>query len=103
MLVEELDKLGEVRQRACQAVDLVDDDDVDLASPQVIENALQGRALDVAAREATVVVFGSQKGPARMGLAANKRLRGIVLSIERVEVLLEPLVSRDARIDRAAN
>jgi hypothetical protein len=38
-----------------------------------------------------------------MGLAANIGLRGIVLGIERVEVLLKPLVGRDAGIDRAAN
>jgi hypothetical protein len=38
-----------------------------------------------------------------MDLAADKRLRGIVLGIERVEVLLEPLVGRDAGIDPAAN
>ncbi len=38
-----------------------------------------------------------------MGLAANIGLRGIVLGVERVEVLLKPLVGRDAGIDRAAN
>src|SRR5207244_2688928 len=38
-----------------------------------------------------------------MGLAANVGLRGIVLGVERVEVLLKPLVGRDAGIDRAAN
>src|SRR5262245_17771176 len=38
-----------------------------------------------------------------MGLAADVSLRGVVLGVERVEVLLEPLVGRDAAIDRAAN
>src|SRR5690349_13798981 len=38
-----------------------------------------------------------------MGLAADIGLRGIVLGVERVEVLLKPLVGRDAGIDRAAN
>src|SRR5258707_943919 len=33
-----------------------------------------------------------------MGLAANIGLRGIVLGVERVEVLLKPLVGRDAGI-----
>src|SRR5690242_2760251 len=103
VLVEELDQLGEVRQRARQAVDLVDHDDIELAGPHVIEQALQGRAINVAARKATVVVFGSQKRPARMSLAADISLRGVVLGIERVEVLLELLVSRDPGIDRAAN
>ena len=35
--IEELDQLGEVRQRAGQAVDLVDDDKVDLPSPHVLK------------------------------------------------------------------
>ena len=82
MLVEELDQLGEVRQRAGQTVDLVDHDNIDLASSHIIEQALQGRAVGIAAREAAVVVFGSEKGPACMSLAANIRLRGIVLGIE---------------------
>ena len=38
-----------------------------------------------------------------MGLTADIGLRGIVLGVERVEVLLKPLVGRDAGIDRAAN
>jgi hypothetical protein len=38
-----------------------------------------------------------------MGLAANIGLRGIVLGVEGVEILLKPLVGRDACIDRAAN
>ena len=57
----------------------------------------------IAAGEATVIVFGSQQRPPGMGLAANIGLRGIVLGVERVEVLLKPLVGRDAGIDRAAN
>ena len=35
--VEQLDQLGEVRQRAGQPVDLVDDDDVDLPGPDVLQ------------------------------------------------------------------
>ena len=37
MLIEELDQLGEVGQRSGQPVDLVDDDDVDLAGPNVLQ------------------------------------------------------------------
>src|SRR5947208_12906660 len=37
-----------------------------------------------------------------MGLAANIGLRGIVLGIERVQVLLQPLVGRDAGIGSPA-
>ena len=34
-----------------------------------------------------------------MGLTADIGLRGIILSVERVEVLIEAGISRDARID----
>ena len=103
VLVEQFDEFGEVRQRAGQAVDLVDDDHVDLAGPHVLKEPLQGRPVGVAAREAAIVVFGPQQRPAGMRLTADIGLRGIVLGVERVEVLFEPLVGRDAGIDRAAN
>ena len=38
-----------------------------------------------------------------MGLAADIGVRGIMLSVEGIKVLLQPLVSRDTGIDRAAN
>ena len=103
MAVEQLDQLGEVRQRAGQAVDLVDDDDVDLAGSDVVQEPLQGRAVGLAAGVAAVIVSGSDQGPAGMGLAADIGLRGIILGVERVEVLLEPLVGRDAGVDGAAD
>jgi hypothetical protein len=103
MLIEELDQFCEVGQGAGQAIDLIDDDDVDLAGLHVLQELLQGRPVGIAAREAAVVVFGSQQGPTGVGLAADIGLRSIILGIERVEVLLQPLVGRDAGIDRAAN
>src|SRR6266480_6825636 len=38
-----------------------------------------------------------------MGLTADIGLRGIMLGIKRVEVLLKPLVGRDAGVDGAAD
>ena len=90
VLIEQFDQLGEVGQRAGQAVDLVDDDDVDLAGPDILQQSLQGRAVGVAAGEAAIVIFGSDQRPAGMGLASDIGLGGIVLGIERVEVLLQP-------------
>jgi hypothetical protein len=49
MLIEQLDQLGEVRQRAGQAVDLIDDDHVDFARPDVLQEPPQGRTFDIAA------------------------------------------------------
>ena len=44
MGVEQLDQLGEVRERAGQAVDLVDHDNIDPAVPDVRQQPLQGGA-----------------------------------------------------------
>ena len=103
VLVEQLDQLGEVRQRSGQPVDLVDDDDVDLAGSDILQQALQGRALSVAAGEATIVILGPHHRPAGMGLAADVGLGGIVLGVQRVEILLQPLIGGDAGVDGAAN
>jgi hypothetical protein len=43
--VEQLDELGEVGRRPCEPVDLIDNDDIDLALPDVGREPLQGRAL----------------------------------------------------------
>ena len=40
MLIEQFDQLGEVGQRSRQPVDFVDDDDVDLAAPNVFKKLL---------------------------------------------------------------
>ena len=101
--IEQFDQLGEIGQRPGQAVDLVDDDDVDLAGPHVCKKPLQGRAVGIAAGKAAIVVLGPQQRPAGMGLAADIGLRGVILGVQRIEVLFQPLVGRDPGIDGAAN
>jgi hypothetical protein len=66
MAVEQLDQLGEVRQRAGQAVDLVDHNDVHLAGPDVSQQPLQRRPLSRASRIAAVIVAGPDQGPAAL-------------------------------------
>jgi hypothetical protein len=61
--VEHLDDLGEVGERAGQAVDLVDDDDVDAPGFDIGSSRLQRRALHRAAGEAAIVIEG-RAGPA---------------------------------------
>jgi len=39
--IEQLDQLGEVRERPRKTVDLVDDDDVDLAGADVLQQLLK--------------------------------------------------------------
>jgi hypothetical protein len=98
--VEQFDELGKIGQGARQAVDLVDDDHVDFAGLHILEETLQGRAVGVAAGEVAVVVLAPQRRPPGLGLAADIGLRGLVLGVERVEILLKPLVGRDAGVDR---
>ena len=100
--VEHLDHLGEVGERPGQPVDLVDDHDVDQALADIGQQPLQRRPLHVAAGEAAVVVGGLDQPPALAGLALDERLAGLALGIERVEVLLQPLLGGFAGVDRAA-
>jgi hypothetical protein len=67
-----------------------DHDDIHLAGLHVIEKVLENRAVGIAAREAARLWHSDES--AGMDLAASIRLRGIVLSIERIEVVVEPLV-----------
>src|SRR5262249_31160980 len=103
VFVEQVYQLGKVGQRAGQTVDFIDDDHVNLARPHVVEEPLQGRAVGVAPGEAAVVVFAAQQGPAGVRLAADIGLGSFILGVERVEVLLHPVVGRDTSIDRTAN
>ena len=64
MLVENLHQLGEVGQRPRQAVDLVDDDDVEFSGPNLLQQRLQGRALQRSAGEAAIVIApGDRRQP----------------------------------------
>jgi hypothetical protein len=45
MGIEQFHQLGEIGQGACQAIDLIDDNDIDPVGSNVIEELLQGRAV----------------------------------------------------------
>ena len=45
MVVKDFHKLGEIGEGPRQAVDLVDDDDVDLPSANLLQERLQGRTI----------------------------------------------------------
>jgi hypothetical protein len=102
MLVEGLDELREVGKRARQAIDLIDDDNVDLAQSDVREERLQGRALQGSAGNPAIVVALGAEPPALMGLRLDVRLGRLALGIERIELLLEPMLGRFAGVDGAA-
>ena len=71
---------------------LVDDDHVDAAGADLAEQPLQRRSLHRSAREAAIVVAGRQAAPAFMGLALDVSLGCLALAVERVELLLEPVL-----------
>src|SRR5215211_4846468 len=102
MLVEDLDQLGEVRQRAGEPVDLVHDHDVDLSGPEIREQTLQGGAVEGGAREPAIVVAVGNEPPALVGLALDIGLAGLPLGIERVELEVKIMLGRLAGVDRAA-
>ena len=103
MRVEHVDDLGEVGQRAGQPVDLVDDHDLHFAGLDVGEQPLERRPLHRAAGEAAVVVEVAHGDPAGVLLARDVGLAGLALRIERVELLLEPLLGGFAGVDGAGN
>ena len=78
MGIEQFNQLGEVRQRPRQAVDLVDDDDVNLPGTDIFQQFLKVRPVGGPARVSPVVVAGSDQGPAGMGLAFDIGGGGIV-------------------------
>jgi hypothetical protein len=100
MLLERLHHLGEIEVRATQAIDLIGNDDIDFAVPNVGEQTLQSGSLHVSAGEAAVVVALRQAGPALVGLTANESLGGYSLGIQGVELLLQPFLGGLTRVDR---
>ena len=60
-----------------------------VASFDVREQLLKGRAVGRSSGKATIVVAGLDQGPTGMGLAADIGLGRIILSIEGVELLIQ--------------
>src|SRR3984957_15742800 len=102
MRIEEFDQLGEVGERAGQPVDLVDDDHIDPVSANIVQQPLEGWPLHRTAGVAAVVVVGPDQLPAFMSLALDVGFRCLPLIVERVELLLQAMLRRDAGVDGAA-
>ena len=100
--VEQLDELGEISERPGQPVDLVDQDDVDLAGPDIRQELLQGGPLERGTGECAIVVAAGDQPPALVRLTLYICLTGLPLGIERVEGKVEVMLGRLAGIDRAA-
>jgi hypothetical protein len=54
--IEQLNQLGEVRQRPCQTIDLVDDDDVDLPGADIVQQLLKVGAIGGPAGVSSIVI-----------------------------------------------
>jgi hypothetical protein len=100
--IEELDHLGEIRQRAGQPVHFVDHHDIHQPAPDVLQQALQRGALHGPAGDAAVIVVGLEQTPALTRLASDERLAGLALDMERIEVLLQAFLGRLAGVNGAA-
>src|SRR5690606_27072063 len=88
-LAEAFHQAGEVQQRAAQAIDLVDDYDVDASLLDVGQKSLKRRTLEVGTGEASVVVALLHQLPA--GLPAHVAGAGVPLGVEGRELLVEPV------------
>ena len=86
-LVEHIDDLGEVREAAGEPIDLVNQDDVDLARRDIGEQSHQSGALHVTAREPAIVVALGIERPAFMTLAQRIGSTGLILRIKAIKFL----------------
>jgi hypothetical protein len=77
--------------------------DFNSSGPDIGQELLERRAVGRAAGIAAVVVPGPDQGPAFLRLAAHIGFGGVMLGIERVEILFQPMVGGDPGIDGAAN
>ena len=100
--IEHLNNLCEVGHAAGQPVDLVDEDDIDLAGSHIGEQPHQTGPLHVAAREPAIVIALGHNNPALVALAQGIGSAGLILGIEAVELLFQPILGGLAGIDRAA-
>src|SRR5258706_1564520 len=78
-------------------------DDVNLPGADVLQQSLQIGTVGRPTRVSPIVIAGPDQGPAGMGLAFDIGGGSIVLRIQRVELLVEPVLGRDTGIDRAAD
>jgi hypothetical protein len=101
--IQTLDDAGEVRERPGEPVDLVDDDAVNEPVVDGGEQSLQRRTVEGATGEAAVVVGVRQQHPAFGLLALHVGGAGLPLGMERVELLLEPVLGGLPGVDGAAD
>src|SRR5712671_3115031 len=69
----------------------------------IVQQPLKVGSVGGPTRIPPIVIAGSNKCPAGMGLALDIGGGSIVLRVQRVELLIEPMLGRDPGIDRTAD
>ncbi len=90
MGVEHFDDLGEVGERARQSVDLVNDDDANLAPLHGLQQPRQRRPVHAATREAAVVEVATHRSPAFVSLALDEGLAGLACACSELKFCSSP-------------
>src|ERR1700722_1552594 len=103
MCIEQLYQLGKVGQRSRQAIDLVDDNDVNLPSADIVQQSLQVGTIGGPTGISAVIISRPDLGPTGMGLTLYISRGCFVLSIQRVEILIQPLLGGDPGVDRTTD
>jgi hypothetical protein len=98
MGIEQLNQLGEIYQRSRQPIDLVDDDDINLAGADIVQQVLKIGAVSGPAGVSPVVIPGTDLGPAGVGLAFDVGRGGLILRVQRVEFLVEPMLGGETLV-----
>src|ERR1700720_4044832 len=101
--IEDLDNLGKIGERAGQPVDLVDHDGIDPSCSNIGEQLLQSWAIHRRTGEPAVIISPAQAHPAFVPPAVDEGLAGFTLRLQRIELLLEPLLGRSAGVNRTTD
>ena len=90
MGVEQLYQLGEVGQRPRQAVDLIDDDDINLPGADIVLQPLKVWPVGGPTGVPAIVIAGPDQGPAGVGLAFDIGRGRIILRISELNSWSSP-------------
>ena len=99
MRIEQLDYLREIRERAGEPVDLVNQHNIDCSRPDIGQELLHCGTIKRAAGERAIVIPTGDRPPALLRLTLYICLAGLALGVERgegkVEVMLRGLAGVD--------
>src|SRR5450755_4699982 len=101
--VESFNDLGKIGQAPRQAIDLVDNDGIDLSIFNVIQQTSKRWSVHASARISTVVVESREGCPSFLPWAGDEGLAGFSLGVERIEGHFQSFLGRLARVNGASH